>query len=482
MLIEAAARRWQVNARELAAADSVVTTPRAAAPRATASWRLRLPAHVPASPRFKRPQDYKIIGRSVPRLDIPAKVTGEMQYGIDVQLPGMLYATVKAAPVHGGKLNSVDPAPAMKIKGVERVVRLDDAVAVVAQGYWPASRGLAPSRRCSRTAATGRFLREPPGTVRTRAGRQGEQVRPQERRRGGCVQGVPANRIVEATYHVPFLHHAAMEPINATAQFKDGKLTVWAGEQDALASKASLVECRGLKAADVTLIARRRAAPSAAVRGLARLLRQVLQLAMQMAPRPIKMIWSREEDFVQGTYRPALASRIRAALDFRGQADRLDAALHRQPGPERRLPHSLRDRQPVDRVRRQSASCADGSWRSVAHTQHGFYTESFIDELARAAGRDPFEYRRDLLAPGSRHRRVLETAAERRGGARRLRRASVAASPWSRASARSSSMSSSLDRRGRHAAVHRSPRRSIPARSAIPTPPLPRSKAPSSWD
>ena len=321
MLIEAAARRWQVSARELAAADSVVS--HAASGRTARYGELAAEAaklSVPASPRFKQRQDYKIIGRSVPRLDIPAKVTGAMQYGIDVQLPGMLYATVKAAPVHGGKLTSVDPAPAMKIKGVERVIRLDDAVAVVAQGYWPASRGLAALAPVfsddGNGAVSSQRLRAQYN--RALAGKDGKSVH-----KSGDVEaafkGVPANRIVEATYHVPFLHHAAMEPINATAQFKDGKLTVWAGEQDALASKASLVEWSGLKAADVTLIALpaggsfgRRARPGAP-------LRQALQLAMQMAPRPIKMIWSREEDFVQGTYRPALASRIRAALDSQGK-------------------------------------------------------------------------------------------------------------------------------------------------------------------
>ena len=417
MLIEAAARRWQVSARELAAADSVVS--HAASGRTARYGELVAEAAklgVPASPRFKQRQDYKIIGRSVPRLDIPAKVTGAMQYGIDVQLPGMLYATVKAAPVHGGKLTSVDPAPAMKIKGVERVVRLDDAVAVVAQGYWPASRGLAAlapvfsdggNRAVSSQSLQAQY-------ERALAGKESKSVH-----KSGDVEaafkGVPANRIVEATYHVPFLHHAAMEPINATAQFKDGKLTVWAGEQDALSSKASLVEWSGLNVADVTLIALpaggsfgRRARPGAP-------LRQVLQLAMQMAPRPIKMIWSREEDFVQGTYRPALASRIRAALDSQGKPIAWTQLFIDSPGLNEGFPI------PYGIANQSIASVASphhvrtGSWRSVAHTQHGFYTESFIDELARAAGRDPFEYRRDLLAPGSRHRRVLETAADKAG-------------------------------------------------------------------
>lgn len=417
MLIEAAAQRWQVGAHELVAADSVISHP--ASGRTARYGELAAEAaklSVPASPRLKQRQDYKIVGRSVPRLDIPAKVTGAMQYGIDLQLPGMLYATVKAAPVHGGKLTSVDPAPAMKIKGVERVIRLDNAVAVVAQGYWPASRGLAALAPVfsdgGNAALSSQGLQAQ--HERALAGKESKPVHT-----SGDVdaafKGVPANRIVEAAYHVPFLHHAAMEPINATAQFKDGKLTVWSGEQDALACKVSLVEWSGLKAADVTLIALpaggsfgRRARPGEP-------LRQVMQLAMQMSPRPIKMIWSREEDFVQGTYRPALASRIRAAVDSQGKPTAWTQLFIDSPGRNDgfSIPYGIAS-QSIASVS-SPHHVQTGSWRSVAHTQHGFYTESFIDELATAAGQDPFEYRRGLLAQGSRHRRVLETAAHEAG-------------------------------------------------------------------
>jgi isoquinoline 1-oxidoreductase beta subunit len=144
MLIEAAARRWGVSAHDLVAADSIVS--HKASGRSARYGELAAEAaklSVPASPALKARKDYRIIGRSVPRFDIPAKVTGAMKYGIDVELPGMLYATVKAAPVRGGKLDAVDPAPAMAVKGVERVIRLENAVAVVARGYWQATRGLA---------------------------------------------------------------------------------------------------------------------------------------------------------------------------------------------------------------------------------------------------------------------------------------------------------------------------------------------------
>ncbi len=417
MLIKAAAQRWQVPEQDLVAAGSVVS--HAASGRTARYGELAGDAakfSVPASPAFKARKDYKIIGHSVPRLDIPAKVTGAMQYGIDLQLPDMLVATVKAAPVHGGKLVSVDPAPAMKIKGVERVVRLDDAVAVVARGYWQASLGLAALSPVFSNGGNGAVSSQSLQAQHERAlaGKESQSVH-----NAGDVDAAlkkaSAKNIVEATYRVPFLHHAAMEPINATAQFKDGKLTVWAGEQDALLSKISLVEWSGLNAADVTLIALpvggsfgRRARPGER-------LRQVMRLAMAMAPRPVKMIWSREEDFTQGIYRPALASRIRAALDRNGRPTAwaqlyVDSPVRNDGFP---IPYQIANQSLASVPSPHHVHV--GSWRSVGHTQHGFYTESFVDELATAAGRDPFEYRRDLLPQDSRHRRVLETVADKAG-------------------------------------------------------------------
>jgi len=217
---------------------------------------------------------------------------------------------------------------------------------------------------------------------------------------------------------VPFVHHATMEPINATAQFKDGKLTVWAGEQDALGSKTHLMKVSGLSAADVTLVALpvggafgRRIAQTADH------LDQVVAIARQTAPRPVKMIWSREEDFAQGTYRPAVATRFAAALGSDGMPVAWSQLYVEIPGPGRNdgflIPYAI----PNQSIRSvpSSSHVRTGTWRSVAHSQFGFWIESFIDELAAAAGRDPFEYRRALLAPGSRQRRVLDTAAEKAG-------------------------------------------------------------------
>jgi isoquinoline 1-oxidoreductase beta subunit len=419
MLIEAGARRWGIGAQQLAAAHGVVS--HAASGRSARYGELAAEAarlSVPATPRLKARKDYRIVGTSPPRLDIPAKVRGAAGYGIDAELPGMLYAAVKAAPVHGGRLVAVDAAPALAMAGVERVVPLERAVAVVAQSHWQASRALA--------ALSPEFSDGGHGAVSS-AALFAEQDRLLASERGSSVHSVdnadaalqraPAGRVVDATYRVPFLHHAAMEPINATAQFREGKLIVWAGEQDALGSKANLAKWTGLSASDVTLVplpvggsfGRRMALAAGYLETAAR-------VAIKMAPRPVKMIWSREEDFAQGTYRPALTARLRAALGPDGRPLAWSQVYIDNPAVEDRgaayaIPYLI----PSRSIRAVSlrSHVRVGTWRSVAHSQHGFYAESFIDELAHAAGQDPFAYRRDLLPVGSRHRRVLETAAEK---------------------------------------------------------------------
>ncbi|HEY7551561.1 MAG TPA: molybdopterin cofactor-binding domain-containing protein [Hyphomicrobiaceae bacterium] len=420
MLIRAAARRWGVSAAQLSARDGVIA--HSATGRRALYGELAAEAalfSVPASPSLKARKDFRIIGTPVPRLDIPAKVQGAAGYGIDVKLPGMLYAAVKAAPVHGGRLVGVDPAPALGMAGVERVVRLERAVAVVAQSYWQASRALAAlfpqfSDGGNGAVSSSTLLAAQDGALASGPGSPVHSVGDAH----AALQRAPAGHVVEATYRVPFLHHASMEPINATAQFKDGKLTVWAGEQDGLGSRAKLAKWTGLRVADVALVplpvggafGRRMA-------GAASYLDQVARIAMEASPRPVKMIWSREEDFAQGTYRPALATAMRAVLGGDGRPVAWSQLYVENPavgGNGAFIIPYLIPNQSIRSVASPS-HVRVGTWRSVAHSQHGFYTESFIDELAHAAGRDPFAYRRDLLPAGSRRRRVLETAAAKAG-------------------------------------------------------------------
>jgi isoquinoline 1-oxidoreductase subunit beta len=427
MLVGTAARIWGVSDQELSAADGVISHRMSG--RSARYGELAYAAadlmSVPATPRLKARKDFKIVGTSPPRLDIPAKVRGAAGYGIDVQLPGMLYAAMKAAPVHGGRLVALDAAPALGMPGVERVVPLQRAVAVVAQSWWQASRALAAlSPQFSdgghnAVSSAGLFAQQDQALASGR----GTSVHSTSVHSTGDAEAelrrTPAGRIVEATYRVPFLHHAAMEPINATAQFKDGSLTVWAGEQDGLGSRAALAKWTGLGTAAITLVplpvggafGRRMALATGH-------LEQVARIAMHLAPRPVKMIWSREEDFAQGTYRPALTTAMRAALDPDGRPTAwwqvyIDNLAVEGRNPAHAIPY-LVPNQSIRSVAHAS-HVRVGTWRSVAHSQHGFYTESFIDELAHAAGKDPFAYRRDLLPQGSRHRRVLEAAAARAG-------------------------------------------------------------------
>jgi isoquinoline 1-oxidoreductase subunit beta len=421
MLTAAAARRWGVAAEQLTTADGVVS--HAASGRSARYGELAVEAAclgVPASPQLKPRKDFKIIGTSPPRFDIPAKVRGAAGYGIDVELPGMLHAAVKAAPVHGGRLVAVDPAPALRMPGVERIVPLEQAVAVVARSYWQASRALAALAPQFSDGGHGAVSLSTLVAKQDQALASGHGTSVHSAGDAEAELGrAPAGRVVEATYRVPFLHHAAMEPINATAQFKNGKLIVWAGEQDGLGSKARLAKWVGLSANDITLVPLpvggafgRRAAPAAGYLELA------ARIAMELAPLPIKMIWTREEDFAQGTYRPALTSRLRAALGPDGRPLAWSQLFVDNPAvDDRGAAYAVPYLVPNQSIRSVAvpAHVRVGIWRSVAHSQHGFFTESFIDELAHAAGQDPFAYRRDLLPAGSRQRRVLETAAARAG-------------------------------------------------------------------
>lgn len=418
MLLEAAARRLGVPAVELVTRDGVVTHARSG--RTLRYGELAAEASglpVPADPPMKPPAQYRLVGTSLPRLDIPAKVTGAPLYAIDLRLPGMRYAAVMAPPVHGGRLASVDPAPARAVQGVEQVLTDDDGIAVIAGSWWQAQKALGRLRPVFTDGGNGSVSTEGLFAAQARVLASGEGKVMHEAGDAEAALRQAGARVVEASYRVPFLHHAAMEPINLTAQLKDGRLTVWSGEQDALGAKMRVAKIAGLPAERVAI----EALPVGGSFGRRvafnhpRHLQQAVHLARAASPNPVQMIWSREEDFAQGTYRPQVSTRIRAALAPDGTPAAWSQVFIDTPGRNEayglpyRIPHQSIRSVPL------SVHVAQGSWRSVAHTQHGFYTETFIDELAHAAGRDPFAYRRDLLAPESRHARVLVLAAERAG-------------------------------------------------------------------
>ncbi len=404
-LVAEAAERLGVPAAELTTAKGTVShTKTSRTLRYGELAKAAAERDLPGEPQLKAAKDFAVIGTSVPRLDIPGKVDGSAQYGIDFTLPEMRVATVMAAPVRGGKLESVDPAPAMAIKGVEKVVEFEDAVAVIASGYWPALTGL--------RALTPKYSDGGKGAVSTAT-----LLAEQEKLSADAVKGFAAKggKLVEATYRAPYVHHAMMEPFVLTAHHKDGKLDVWGGLQDPLASKKAAAEAAGLDADDVTFH------PMLLGGGFGRklpgqieIIDQVVKLAIQ-SPWPVKVIWPREEEVKQGTYRPQSTIALKAALKADGAIAAFQGGYAQAAGPEagRPLLYAIEDAEL--KHAEHNSHVITGAWRSVEASQHGFFHESFIDELAHAAGADPIAFRKRHLAADSRAIKVLDAVAKASG-------------------------------------------------------------------
>ena len=400
MLIAAAARTFGVDASACRARSSRVA--HAASGRsasfgelATSAARLR----VPTAPALKDRSRYTIRGTARPRLDIPAKVDGSAVYGIDFTTPGMLYAAIDIAPVYGGRLRSVDTAPAEAMPGVKRVVRLDEAVAVVAETYWQARRGLAAL--------------EPVFDDAGHADVSTATIFDAFDKALGAPPAMPdgAMRIVTADYRVPFLAHATMEPMACTVRVDGNRAEVWAGVQDPLNARSIAAKALGIGVEQVQLTNLLLGG------GFGRRLPFTfdyvdlgVRIAKAVSPTPVKLVWTRENDIQHDYYRPAAMARFAGALDatgapiavrssYAGGGDRESVHL---PYAIARVGADARDARHPIRL---------GAWRSVLNSQHGFFKESFVDELAHAAGKDPFGFRRDLLMDHARARAVLERAA-----------------------------------------------------------------------
>ena len=415
-LIEEAASRLGVAASELATADSKVTHARSG--RSLRYGELAAGAalrSLNSEAKLKERNDYKLIGKPVPRMDIPAKVDGSAIYGIDFTLPEMRVATVAAAPVRGGKLVSVDEKPAMAVKGVEKVVKLDDAVIVVAKGYWQALKGL---QALSPNFSDGGHAGVSTASVYAAQDALRKGGKPDNEGGEGDVDAAfsaAEAKLVEAEYRVPFLHHAMMEPFALTARYKDGKLEFWGGLQDPLSARTRAAKAADLSVDDVIFH------PMIMGGGFGRrfpdvteIIDQVALLAKQL-PYPVKLIWSREEEVRHGTYRPQSSAHLKAALDKDGRitAWRTDYVQSGDAEAETSFIYAI----PATSRRHfaYQSNQIDGPWRSVNSTQIGFYNESFIDELAHAAGHDPYQFRRKHLPEGSRYQRVLDEVAKRSG-------------------------------------------------------------------
>ena len=400
MLLEAAAERFGVPVSECAAAASRVTH---AASGQSASFgelaRAATAIPVPPHPALKDPDTYTIRRTARKRFDIPPKVDGSVTFGIDFTLPGMLHAAVDIAPVQGGKLVAVDPGPAESMPGVKQVVQLDEAVAVVADSYWQARQALGKLSpvyddaghgdvsSASIFAAFDESLGDPPDMP------------------------TDAATVISADYRVPFLAHATMEPMACTARVEGDQAEVWAGTQDPLNARSMAASALDFDASQVKLTN----LPLGG--GYGRRLPftfDYVQLAVRIAraasPAPVKLVWSRENDIQHDFYRPAAMSRFAGALD--GQGRPLAVASYYAGGGNAEavfMPYAIADRR--DDARDAPHHVRTGEWRSVLNSQHGFFKESFIDELAHAAGKDPYRFRRDLLGERPRFRAALDRAA-----------------------------------------------------------------------
>ncbi len=415
MLIACAAERWSVPSEECHTQLSHVH--HNATGRSLSYGELAAAAaemEPPENPRLKQPEEFTIMGKALSRADIPPKVNGSASYGIDAYSDDMLFAAIRIAPVFGARLVSVEATEALGRRGVKRVIELEDSVAVVADNYWRAKEALKlVSTEFEQTendhVSSADIWAQFDHDLTAGEGKKDKEV--------GDAQAAidQASEVIEASYRVPYLAHAPMEPMNCTVHFHDGKADVWTSTQDNLSIRGRIASIGGLDENDVTLH------PVYLGGGFGRRLPfnwNMIDHATLIAKEfdvPVKTVFSREDDMQQDYYRPAVASRFRAAFDAAGN---VTAWENRFTGPIQtpgaaHIPYAIGNQS--IRVIDSETHVPVAAWRSVDHSQQTFFTESFIDEVAHRAGRNPFQFRMDLLADHPRHRRVLEVAAQGAG-------------------------------------------------------------------
>jgi isoquinoline 1-oxidoreductase beta subunit len=425
MLQQAAAKSWGVPVNEIVTEDSHLFHAATSRREPYASFASTIAEMTPSqTPSFKDPSEYKIVGTHKPRRDIPAKVDGSLKFALDVRLPGMLFASVVRSPVSGGSIVNVNDSAARAIEGVVDVIVIPEssvdsmlgatisgeAVAVVADSYWTANRALQElsvqwSETGFESVSSDDIFAQFDRDISSRRDRQTDRLE-------GEADSVfsTAAKVIDADYHVPYLAHTCMEPLNATADVRNGRAEVWVGCQNPLGFRRDVANVLGLGEENVMLHNHamgggfgRKARPDYAI--------QAAQLAQAMG-RPVQLIWSREEDVRQDFYRPAAQSRFRAAFDADNKLVAWENTYTNKNEPIEAplIPYAV----PAQDIGFVSSPThvPFGAWRSVDHSQHGFFTESFIDEAANAAGKDPFEFRADLLNDSPRHLVVLTKAAE----------------------------------------------------------------------
>lgn len=412
MIVKAAAKSWDVPARELRTENSYVHHNASGRSEPYASFAEQAGKYSPPTqPTLKTPDQYTLIGKSLPRFDIPAKTDGTAEFGIDVDLPGMKYAAVMGPPVLGAETVAMDATYAQDMPGVIKVLDKGSFVAVVADGYWQAENAIRQlDVTWSETGAESLSQTDVFAQLRAAMADAGDKGK-EDVAVGNVHKATDsAARVYEAEYSVPFLAHAAMEPLNATAWVRDGKVDLWSGLQNPLAVRDEIAGATDSKKSDVTVHNvflgggfGRRSNPDYPL--------MAVEIAKEF-DHPVKMIWSREQDTQQDWYRPASVSRFRAGLDEEGMPvswDNLFTQKH-DPPEASHIPYKI-DNQLIHYAH-VDHHVRFGPWRSVDHTQHGFFIESFIDELADQSGMDGYQYRRKLLQHSPRYLAVLDAAAQ----------------------------------------------------------------------
>ena len=442
MLLQAAAAEWKVPVTELSVEKGVVT--HAASGKTTSYGKLagqasKLPAPDPKSIVLKHPKDWKILGKSPRRLDTAPKVNGSLKYGIDTVLPGMQYAAIKACPVFGGKLVSFDASKISSRRGIKAVVRVDDeSVAVLADSFWRAKSAL---EVLPITWDFGPNGKESSATIaeRLREGLTSTNNVFADIDQGNVAEAIQgAAKKIEAVYGTPFVSHACMEPMNCTARVTADRAEVWVPSQNAEASLAALAAVTGLPLEKCEAYNPPLGGGFGRRGGTQDYVRQAALIAKQFPGTPVKLIWTREEDMTHDYFRPIGQCRLVAGIDAKGDMVGLHLRVSGQSINAYVSPHNIidgKDRRQLQgywkdpgesqlgytvpnlkvEYAMRNTHVPVGPWRGVNTNQNAIYLECFIDEVAKAAGKDPLTFRRNLIKNHPKHLGVLDAVADKGG-------------------------------------------------------------------
>jgi isoquinoline 1-oxidoreductase subunit beta len=438
MLVRAAANGWNVPAAECTV-DKGVISHKATGRRTTYgkvaedAAKLEVPKEVP----LKDPNDWKIIGKPVKRLDTVDKLTGKQIYGADIKLPGMLNASIKASPVFGGKVKSIDARKAEAMPGVKKIVRVgDSALAVIADTWWHANTAL-DALRIEWDAGENAAVSSASIDAMLNAGLGAEQAFVHENKSGDSKAAIAgAAKRIEAIYDYPFQNHACMEPMNATALYTPERCEVWCPTQTGHEAIEAAAEAAGLPVGQCD-VHKVHLGGGFGRRGFIDYVTQAVLIAKEVPGTPVKLLWSREEDMAQGRYHPVTKAKLTGGLDSHGNLTGLEMRISSPSILASVMPKELKDGKDeevfeglgptgdeslsysianltIDHAMRNT-HVPPGFWRGVTVNHNAIFLECFVDELAHAAGQDALEFRRKLMVDHPKALALLDAVAKNGG-------------------------------------------------------------------